>query len=514
MKKIFGIMLVSMSLFISCDNEVLEPFTPGSLTEDVAIQNSTDISRLVNSSLNILTNRADYVFSSIFTDEAAPGFNNGGQGITSDYVFLMNVGNGSAEAIWNSQYFALARINRVIQFADVVVPTSPADAQLIQRSKAEALVLRALAHLKIMSYFSPNPKDDAALAGVLANRVILATETPQRVTNAEFYTLIHADLDAAIAIFNANTAPAYANKTYYPSKTLSQALKARAYALKGDYAKAETAADMVITTSGITLANTQATYNNVFHTHNEPANTEVIFRLRRTVQQNTQASNLHNGWASVANRRNGSPFYEVSRALYNKLTETPGDYRLATTVHLTGTSPSLIDPNYATSTDVRNSDIIVLQKHGGQSAATAANGFNPDFMVSRLSEMYFIKAEARVQAGDLVGAGLALKTVLDARFPTAQPAPVFASAQAAWKGILDERRKELSFEGFRFIDLKRIGTLAGATLDRHPSEYASSAWNFPAGNPANLPLNSFKFALPIPQSELNANSGIQQNPGY
>lgn len=514
MKKIFGIMLVSMSLFVSCDNEVLEPFTPGSLTEEVAIQNSTDISRLVNSSLNILTNRADYVFSSIFTDEAAPGFNNGGQGITSDYVFLMNVGNASAEAIWNSQYFALARINRVIEFSDKVVPTSPADAQLIQRSKAEALVLRALAHLKIMSYFSPNPKDDAALAGVLANRVILATETPQRVTNAEFYTLIHADLDAAVTIFNGNTAPAYANKTYYPSKALAQALKARTYALKGDYAKAEAAADMVITTSGITLANTQANYSAVFHTHNEPANTEVIFRLRRTVQQNAQGTNLHNGWASVANRRNGSPFYEVGRALYNKLAAVPGDFRLATTVHLTGTSPSLIDPNYATSGDVRNSDIIVLHKHGGQSAATAANGFNPDFMVSRISEMYFIKAEARVQAGDLAGAGLALKSVLDARFPTAQPAPVFANAQAAWKGILDERRKELSFEGFRYIDLKRIGTLAGATLDRDPSEYASSAWNFPAGNPSNLPLSSFKFALPIPQSEINANSGIQQNAGY
>jgi len=514
MKKIFGILLVSLTLFVSCDDEVLEPFTPGSLTEDVAIQNSTDLSRLVNSSMNILTNRAEYVFSSIFTDEAAPGFNNGGQGITTDYVFLMNVSNGSAEAIWNSQYFGLARINRVITFADGIVPKSPADTQLIQRSKAEALVLRALAHIKILSYYSTNPKDDAALAGVLSNRIILATETPQRVTNAEFYTLIHSDLDAAIAIFNANTAPAYANKTYYPSKVFAQALKARAYALKGDYVKAEVAADMVITTSGITLASTQAAYNAVFHTHNEPANTEVIFRLRRTVQQNNQGTNLHNGWASIANRRNGSPFYEVSRALYNKLVATPGDYRLNTTVHLTGANPSLIDPNYATATDVRNSDIIVLQKHGGQAAATATNGFNSDFMVSRLSEMYFIKAEARVQAGDLVGSGRALKSILDARFPTAQLAPVFASAQAAWKGILDERRKELSFEGFRFIDLKRIGTLAGASLDRDPSEYASKAWNFPAGNPANLPLNSFKFALPIPQSELNANSGIQQNPGY
>lgn len=516
MKKIFGILIVSFALFVSCTNDLLEPFTPGSLTEDIAVTKSSDLVRLVNSSLNIMTNRTEYVFSSVFTDEAAPGSNNGGQGITTDYVFLMNVGNGSAGAIWQTQYFALARINRVITFADQVVATSPADQQLINRSKAEALVLRALAHLKIMSYFSTNPKDDAALAGVLADRIILTTEQPLRVSNGEFYTAIHKDLNDAIAIFDANTAPAYAGiiKTYYPSKVLAQALKARTYALKGDYPNAEIFANTVINTSGITLANTQAQYNAVFHTHSEAANTEVIFRLRRTVQQNAQGTNLNNGWVSIANRRNGSPFYEVSRALYNKLAAVPNDFRLNTIVHLTGTSPSLIDPNYATATDVRNSDIIVLQKHGGQSAVTATNGINPDFMVSRLSEMYFIRAEARAAASDLVGVGTNLKAILDARFPTAQVAPVFANPQAAWKGILDERRKELSFEGFRFIDLKRIGTLAGAGLDRDPSEYASSAWSFPAANPSNLPLTSFKFALPIPQVELNANSGIQQNPGY
>jgi hypothetical protein len=514
MKKIFGILIVSLTLFVSCSDELLEPFTPGSLTEEVAVTKSSDLVNLVNSSMNLLTSREEYVFSSIFTDEAAPGFNNGGQGITGNYVFLMNVDNESARVIWQSQYFGLARVNRVLTFADKVVATSPANQQIINRSKAEALVLRALAHLKIMSYFSPNPKDDAALAGVLADRIILTTEKPQRSTNADFYALIHSDLDAAIAIFNANTATAYPNKTYYPSKALAQALKARAYALKGDYPNAEIFANTVISTSGITLANTQAQYDAVFHTHNETANTEVIFRFRRTVQQNVQTTNLNNGWVSVANRRNGSPFYEVSRALYNKLAAVPNDFRLNTIVHLTGTSPSLIDPNYATATDVRNSDIIVLQKHGGQSAVTAANGFNPDFMVSRLSEMYFIKAEARAAAGDLVGVGTNLKAILDARFPTAQAAPVFANPQSAWKGILDERRKELSFEGFRFIDLKRIGTLAGASLDRDAAEYASSAWSFPAANPSNLPLSSFKFALPIPQVEVNGNAAIQQNQGY
>lgn len=525
MKKIFGLLLVSLSLLFSCDNDLLEPFTPGSRTEEVAITKSSDLVNLLNSSLNIMTNRTEYVFSSVYTDEAAPGFNNGGQGITGDYIFIMNFSNGSAGAIWNSNYFALARINRVIKFSDEIAPIDAADAELIERTKAEALVLRAICHLKIMSYFSTDPKNDGALAGVLADRVILSTESPQRTTNGVFYGLIHSDLNAAIALFDSNTAPAYTNKTYYPSKVLAQAIKARAYALKGDYTNAEFWADTVITTSGINLATTSAQYNQVFHTHNEPANTEVIFRLRRTVQQNSQATNLHNGWASVASRRNGSPFYEVSRALFNHFggydqsnanpLQNP-DYRLRTNVFLTGTATtnSLIDPNYTTSGNVRNSDIIVLQKHGGQTATTAANGANADFMVCRISEMYLIKAEARAQASDFIGVASTLQTIVNARTTSPVIVAVPGSTQAAWKAVLDERRKELSFEGFRFIDLKRLGALAGAGLDRDASEYASASWNFPGGNPANLPVTSYKFTLPIPEDEINANPGIQQNPGY
>jgi len=186
MKKIFVILLVSLSLFTSCDKELLEPFTPGSATEDVAIKTSGDLARLLNSSLNIMTDRSDYVFSSIYTDEAAPGSNNGGQGITEDYIFLMNVANGSANSIWNVNYSALARINRVIDFADQIVPKDDDDIQIIERTKAQALVLRAICHLKIMSHYSTDLSDDSQLAGVLADRVISTSETPSRATNVSF----------------------------------------------------------------------------------------------------------------------------------------------------------------------------------------------------------------------------------------------------------------------------------------------------------------------------------------
>lgn len=540
MKKIVGILILSLSLFTACDNDLLEPFTPGSLPEDEAINNSVDLERLRSSAMNFMTNRSEYVFSSIYTDEAAIGFNNGGQGVSSDYIFLMNPSNESADAIWRANYTALSRLNRIIKSADEIVPTSPENNQIIKRIKAQALVLRAICHLKIMSYYSTNPADDTKLAGILSNRIILTTETPARATNAAFYTLIHADLDNAIALFNTNTAPPYVGitKTYFPSKTLAQAIKARAYALKKDFVNAELFANEVITTSNISLANSIDAYKKVFHTHDENADTEVIFRLRRTVQQNSQNgnqtytnnvpnynANLHNGWGSIANRRNGSPFYEVSRALFNKfggfnqsipnINQNP-DYRLRAVVFLEGTSitNSIVNQNYATATNVRNTDILVLQKHGGQAASTSSGDFNPDFMVARISEMYLIKAEARAFANDFGGVATTLQNIINTRFTTPYTVPTPANAQAAWKLILDERRKELCFEGFRFIDLKRLGTLANSGIDRDPSDYSSTSWNFPAGAPANLPLTSHKFTLPIPISELNANSGITQNTGY
>lgn len=531
MKKIFLYLSVAAISLASCSRDVLDPFYPGAITEDVAIKTSTDVQKLVNSSMDVMTNRNEYTFTSIFTDEAALGSNNGGQGRSGSdayFSFVVNPSSLAPNAIWASNYFALARINRVLEKVDAVVAKDAADQQVLNRSKAEALVLRALCHLKIMAYFSPDLTKDDALAGILSNRVIGTDEVLPRSTNAEFYTQIHKDLDAALVIYASNTATAYANASFYPSANLAKALKARAYAYKGDYTNAEIWANNVITGSGINLA-TAAQLPAVFHTNSSDGVTEVIFKLRRTAQQNSQSgalinganieyrANLHNGWVSVANARNGSPFYEVSRSLYEFLVATPTDARLNILVRPTGgTTGSIIDANPTASTDIRNTDILVPFKAGGSSATTATNGFNPDFIQVRLSEMYFIKAEARAKANDFPGVAAALQAVVNKRYTTIPTVVVASSQTQAFKQILDEKRKEFAFEGHRFIDLKRLGTLAGMTkFERSVLDYGSQYWNISGADPANFVFaGNNKWALPIPQDEMNANSSLVQNPGY
>ena len=510
MKKIFSLLFLATSIaFVSCDEELTETFIPGVLTDQVAVTNSTELERLLNSGYNILTNRQAAVFTSIFTDEATIGFNNGGQGRNEEIVFNIFPSSGSPTSIWQSNYFALARINKVIDFADRITIVDATDQQRVNRIKAQALTLRAYAHLNILAYFSPNLSDNNALAGILANRIIATTERPMRSTNGEFYTQIHQDLDAAIALFVANGSP---TGTMFAREVFARGLKARAYAYKGDYTNALTHANTVIS-SGIALANTTQ-YPLVFWSDNEPANTEVIFRLKRTIQQNTQGDNLHNGWCSVRPNVGGSPFYEVGRALFNKLDANPTDIRRNTII----SSTSLIATNYQTTPNYLSDDRLILHKHGGASgstpwANTATNANNNDHKIMRISEMYLIKAECLIAANNLTGAANEIKAIRDARFGSAQTAPTFANATAAWKAVLDERRLELAFEGHRFIDIKRLGTLAGITgLDRDPMDY--DGLGIPGGNPSNLPLNSHKWALPIPQAEINANGSIQQNTGY
>jgi starch-binding outer membrane protein, SusD/RagB family len=531
MKKIF-LLFIATTLLVSCDDGLLEPFTPGSLTADVAITTTDDLQRVMNSAYNLLTDRSDVVFNSVFTDECGIGFANGGQGTSGDYIFFLNSSSGSPDAIWSTCYYTLSRANRVLGFADTVVPVGvdaaalEEDEQKIERLKAEALTIRALCHIRIMSYFSTDPKNDGALAGVLANRIIVGGETLPRATNGEFYASIHADLDAAMAIYNINTADPYAagTTTYFASINLAKAMKARAYALKGDYTNAEIWANDVIATSGIALANTTE-YTKIFWTENEATNTEVIFRLRRTNQQNSQPTNLHNGYCSVRPNLAGSALYEVSRSLHNILNPgnlsgaglaTISDVRARTII----APSSVVDAGYATSLDYRNTDKLIINKHGGTGtgtatwATTATNGNNNSHKIARISEMYFIRAEARVAAGDLAGAASALEAVIDARNTINQPTPVFANATEAWAEILKQRRLEFAYEGYRYIDLKRLGTLAGAGIDRDPADYSSGSSNYPEGNPVNLPLTSFKFTLPIPLSETSVNPSAQQNPGY
>jgi hypothetical protein len=74
---------------------------------------------------------------------------------------------------------------------------------------------------------------------------------------------------------------------------------------------------------------------------------------------------------------------------------------------------------------------------------------------------------------------------------------------------LDERRVELSFEGHRYKDLKRLGARANRGVSKDAIDCAFNG-------ACTLAATDFRFTLPLPIVEFNANPGLrdQQNPGY
>jgi starch-binding outer membrane protein, SusD/RagB family len=117
-----------------------------------------------------------------------------------------------------------------------------------------------------------------------------------------------------------------------------------------------------------------------------------------------------------------------------------------------------------------------------------------DFPIYRLAEMILIKAEALNELGRTAEA-LALVNEIRARAFT-PPKPLAGMTQAQMRqAILDERLFELLDEGKRRQDLIRHGA------------WLAEGWNKPADQPHEV-------LMPIPQTQMDANPLLVQNPGY
>ncbi len=138
---------------------------------------------------------------------------------------------------------------------------------------------------------------------------------------------------------------------------------------------------------------------------------------------------------------------------------------------------------------------------------------NPDsylnrsnIMVYRLAETYLIAAEAIMRSG---GDPLPYINAIRER---AKAAPLTSVDEQA---ILDERARELAFEGQRWFTLKRMGQ---AVIDRQITTYAGDGEYFPANLGEKDPRTNWKphyINFPIAQKDLDLlGAGYPQNDGY
>lgn len=146
------------------------------------------------------------------------------------------------------------------------------------------------------------------------------------------------------------------------------------------------------------------------------------------------------------------------------------------------------------STKFRNSNF------GGSSTPTDFSG--TDFPLFRLADAYLMYAECVVRGASGGSTAQALTYVNNIRLRS--NATVVSAGDLTLDFILDERGRELMFEGHRRTDLIRFGKFSGG----------SYLWPWKGGVMNGTSIPSTYELFPIPLLALQANPNLTQNPGY
>jgi hypothetical protein len=537
MKKLSLLLVAIVGLTFNSCEDAYHIVQDGELNEAATFKSMADLKLYLLGTYDYADVRGEIGFTANITDEATLGSQNAGQE-RDLYGFILNSNEAFALEMWLTEYTLINRANRLLRGAALYTPTAAEQAEY-NSIIAHAKALRAFGHFQLLTYFSPDIADDNGLGVILMDHVPSIAEKLPRSTNGEVFTLIESDLndaEANLIDYTAATAPNTHPWTFF-SKNAINAFRARMYLYRKNYPLALQYADQVIAAGpALSVSNTglptgtvgSTAWNTAFY---NPTNiTQNPYRrmwadvpsagyqgeIILSFEQGNSKSAVAGLFYFNRTQLTGGPYHEMGRNLYNLLDQDNGGAHTSNDIRRYAfiDPTSKIDepgytgytaPDYTTDGNYKLNDVLCIDKYPGKTGNELVN----DFKIFRMSEMYFIRAEALIAAGDLPGAANAVQAVRIARtFRNSPPAlPVYANATDAWADVLLERRKELCFEGHRYVDLKRLGTLANAGLDRYTRDCELVTT-------CSIPTTDYRFTVPIPIDEVNANPQMEQNPNY
>lgn len=440
------------------------------------------------------------------TDEALNAWNDGnlnqfhGLNWTSSNVYLT--------ALYDRCLFQITVCNELIaQSTDALLASrgiTGQDAVNVRQYRAEARFLRAFQYWVLMDLYG-NP------AFVTDTDPIGSTSfLPPQITRANLFNYVESELKSVDSTL---VAP-HMNEYGRADQGAEWALLARMY-LNADtylgagndhYTDAITYAAKVIN-AGYSL---MGTYQNLFLADNNLNNPEVILSIN---------------YDGVQTQNFGGTTYIINAAL--SATQVPANFGVPDggwTGNRSTQNLPLLFPDYSGATDHRAffngsnlnastvttfSDGLAVTKFSNMTSqgvpAPSVNGTlcSTDFPLFRLGEMYLTYAEAVLRGGSGGSMTLALQYFNDLRY-RAYGNHSADVGSISLTDILNERGRELYWEGFRRTDLIRFGQFTQGTY----------LWPW-KGNVAAGSAVSPDFALfPIPETELLSNSHLIQNAGY
>ena len=327
---------------------------------------------------------------------------------------------------------------------------------------AEAKFLRALSYFKLVKSFG------AVTVNLSAAPSLTDTSILQRQNADQVYSsVIIPDLNDAVAGLSATIVDGRA------SKYAAQALLGKVYAALGDYSNAETQLAAVVNGAAGAGISLKSNFNEIFGAANESGNSEIIYATRISssiVDEYTFGSDFWN-WFVGDDSKSDLPVDPDLVAAFDASDANGGgtDLRRAVTLSDDGLKA------------------IKFPKEGGL-------GGEHDWIEIRLADVILLYAEALNENGAAADTVLALLDPIRTRAGLTSLTGTVSSQADVKQAIANERRLELAFEGHRWFDLVRTGTV--------DAEMGQT-------------VNSNYYLFPIPISEILATNGvITQNPGY
>ncbi len=442
---------------VACDS-YLELNPKDSIIDEDAFKSIEDVQEGMIGVYATLNTQAMVAISSRASDDVRLSEQNRGQGI-ANHNWEFTSSNGEFYTMWMYMYHAIDRANRMIEISKAF----DAEDVRIKQVIGECLFIRAYCHSELLRGYCDNLNGDSDLGIPYMKQSQIGQ--PQRANQAAIYADIHADLAEAINLMSGDFVSNTANKI------AAHALRARVAIYQQNYDLAIEAASEVIDNSGFTLADTSEVndvWNDVFELDEK---IEVLFKRSR-VENESALGNIY------IDPANGEIYFSPSHDLMNQYTND--DYRKDAYFGLNS----------------QGNDVVA--KHDGK-------GVGPNIVdekILRLSEQYLIRAEAYIMKNMMTEAKQDLDLLRKCRIENPVPVPI-GDQTAMMKALQDERRREMPYEGHRFIDLRRWGQ--GIKRLPEDSELASGV---------ELPAGDYRFIFPIPQNEMFANDNMVQNKGY
>lgn len=471
---IFSFLLLTLA---GC-NKVVNIKETDLIAGDVALKTTANNEQAVIGAYAVMNLEMATLLNSVMTDEVrVADFYNSATAHEWQYGSTDITLRDNYTAI-NPWYKVIDRVNRVLAALPAATSAGPADDALKLKLKGEALFIRAFAHFELFRYYSNSTvPTDLAMAYVETPSII----GQARITVAPYMTKLKADLATAKTLVPDNL-----TDIARATKLAVSGLQARVALYMKEYPDAITYSTEYIT--GIPLAS-RANFPGIWTDANK---SELAFKLTRTTTTSRMGSLYRATSAAATAAGIGGITWRPSDKLWGMYDQV-NDIRFASYLK---DEPILIGSG--------RSSTRLIAKYAGTGYATAAENV-ADQKVFRTGEMYLIRAEARAEQGAFTGVNSAESDINDLRAARINGyVPVtFASKDAAITAIMDERFKELAFEGHRFWDLKRRNLPVTRLAADAPN---AAAMTLPAGN--------FRFILPIPNAEIQANPAMVQNPGY